>query len=918
MKTRASIVMAVFVLLFTAGAMAQTQTGTLSGRIIDEQGAVLPGVLVTLTGGQGSQTQVTDTRGEYRFQGLTPGVYEVSTELTGFAPRTERNLEVGLGRTLTVNLTLRIGGVTESVDVVSNASTIDLTSPATETKLSHDLLSAMPLNIGNFNAAASLLNYSPGINSGAAFGGDSDYGNALLIDGVDTRDPEAGSAWVFYNYNIIDEVQVGGLGAPAEYGGFSGAVVNTITKSGSNVYRGLFEGRFTNKTLAGNNITGEQLKLNGALGDASKIKKLTDYTAQLGGPIKRDKAFWWLSVQRYAFKQDPVGPVTERSEVSPRYNGKLTFNLTPNDVLVANFQYDNYNITGRTGYPGSYSTDQQTVDEDSPELVWNAQYRKVFNSSTFLEAKINGYSAYYNLDPVDSSPLRIDNGTGEYSGGAGYYYYAARHRYQLNAAVTKYAEAFGTHNFKFGIEIERSGVRNQEEYSSCGPVGSCYFIDYYGVPYYAYSGLNYNVRSSNRRESFYVQDAWKKNRLTLNLGIRLDRIRGFSDSLDKMVYTPAAAWGPRVGVVYDLTGSGKSVLRGFWGRYFEAPSTNAFSYAAGGYEDFVSWYTDGKTFEEFDRTSSFIYRMQPKPKQFGLDEANVSFEQQISRNMRFTATGIWRDFRNFFGSSLPDARWTPIPYVSPKPPGNPITLYRWANRPDELTGGDFLMQNLDDFRFLDQDGRPIDHPAPYRRYRGAMFVLTKALSHNWQAQVSYVWSRTKGNINNGGRSGFGGSGWENPVNSIVNTDGFMSLDRTHEIKVMTGYTIPRVNASLNAYVRSISGSTYTPVPSATVSSRTLNWTSSLRPYLEPLGSHRYPTLTTVDLRVEKSFRLGGGRISAWGDFGNLFNVSTVTGRQTRYPNRTITTPSGSWVVLYDSPTAVTLPRQIMIGARWTF
>ena len=199
-----------------------------------------------------------------------------------------------------------------------------------------------------------------------------------------------------------------------------------------------------------------------------------------------------------------------------------------------------------------------------------------------------------------------------------------------------------------------------------------------------------------------------------------------------------------------------------------------------------------------------------------------------------------------------------------------------------------------------------------------MFVLTKALWHNWQAQVSYVWSRTKGNINNGGRSGFGGSGWENPVNSIVNTDGFMSLDRTHEIKVMTGYTIPRVNASLNAYVRSISGSTYTPVPSATVSSRTLNWTSSLRPYLEPLGSHRYPTLTTVDLRVEKSFRLGGGRISAWGDFGNLFNVSTVTGRQTRYPNRTITTPSGSWVVLYDSPTAVTLPRQIMIGARWTF
>jgi len=85
-----------------------------------------------------------------------------------------------------------------------------------------------------------------------------------------------------------------------------------------------------------------------------------------------------------------------------------------------------------------------------------------------------------------------------------------------------------------------------------------------------------------------------------------------------------------------------------------------------------------------------------------------------------------------------------------------------------------------------------------------------------------------------------------------------------------------------------------------------------------MGSYRYPTLRTLDLRVEKSFRFGGSRVSAWGDFGNVFNVSTVTARQTRYPNRTITTPSGSWVVLYDSPTAVTVPRQIMFGARWSF
>ena len=229
----------------------------------------------------------------------------MKTELSGFAPRTERNLDVGLARTLTLNLTLKLGGLTESVDVISSASTIDLTSPSTENTISQDMLGSMPLNIGTFNTATALLNYTPGINNGSAFGGDSGYGNALLIDGVDTRDPEAGSAWVFYNFNIIDEVQVSGLGASAEYGGFSGAVVNTITKSGSNVYRGLFEGRFTNESLAGKNVTSELLKENGGLGDSNVLKRLTDYTVQLGGPIRRDKAFWWASVQRLLLRAGP-------------------------------------------------------------------------------------------------------------------------------------------------------------------------------------------------------------------------------------------------------------------------------------------------------------------------------------------------------------------------------------------------------------------------------------------------------------------------------------------------------------------------------------------------------------------------------------------------------------------------------------
>ena len=109
----------------------------------------------------------------------------------------------------------------------------------------------MPINMGNFNSATSLLNYTPGINGGSAFGGDSSYGNALLIDGVDTRDPEAGSAWVFFNYNIIEEVQVARPRRARRVRRVLRRRGQHDHQVGRQPYSGLFEARFTNDGLAG-------------------------------------------------------------------------------------------------------------------------------------------------------------------------------------------------------------------------------------------------------------------------------------------------------------------------------------------------------------------------------------------------------------------------------------------------------------------------------------------------------------------------------------------------------------------------------------------------------------------------------------------------------------------------------------------
>jgi hypothetical protein len=103
---------------------------------------------------------------------------------------------------------------------------VDVTSSGTANAISQELLTAAPIT--RSNAATQIMNYTPGINGQAAFGGDSG-GNGLLLDGVDTRNPSSGAAFTFFNYHIVEEVQVGGLGAPAEMGGFTGAVVNTVT-----------------------------------------------------------------------------------------------------------------------------------------------------------------------------------------------------------------------------------------------------------------------------------------------------------------------------------------------------------------------------------------------------------------------------------------------------------------------------------------------------------------------------------------------------------------------------------------------------------------------------------------------------------------------------------------------------------------
>ncbi|HET7617422.1 MAG TPA: TonB-dependent receptor [Vicinamibacterales bacterium] len=890
--------------LLAAPVMAQTLTGAIAGTVTDEQGAVLPGVTVTLTGKQGSTTQVTDANGSYRFVALEVGTYQVEADLSGFQKATRPDLQISPGRELTIDLQLKIGGLTETVTVSGESPVVDVKSSATETTISQSLLYSAPIT----RTAINVINYAPGVNDGSAYGGDSDSGNALLIDGVDTRDPSGGTAWTFYNYNIVEEYQFQGLGAPAEYGGFTGAVVNTITKSGGNRFSGLFDVFGTNKSLGSDNTPADIAAQNPSLADPAVTRRYADITTQIGGPIQQNKLFFFASAQRFLLVTDPTGPITTRHEVSPRLNFKLNWQPNPSNNFTGHVQFDAYNIIGRPGVSSLIATDDLTVNEDAPEYVWMLQWRHLFNASTFSEVKYTGWTGFYDLNPVVNQPGHFDGLTGLYSVSAGFFYYADRGRDQVNASVTHYADKFGRHELKFGAEIEHSTTRDRYGF----PDG-LYFYDYGGAPYYAYN-YSYDISAVNTRQSVFAQDSWQMtDRLTANVGVRGDMLQGKGKDTDR-VYS-SSNWAPRLGLAWDLAGDNRTVLRGSYGWYYEGSQTALFTRALPGIADYITYAVnpDFSLGDIVDVAPSIPYKVADDIKHPRVDEATVAFERALSGTMRLTLTGIWRDNKNFVNSVNPSARWLPVTTTDEN--GNPITLYNWANRDESDT--DYVIRNVNGFQYLDPDGNVIGTADPFRKYRAFMAVLRKAYTNRWQAQISYVFAKTNGNVDNSGGQQIATRQFETPNLALVNAEGNLTYTPRHEFKLLGSYQIPRVEASVNAVFRATSGLYYTHIeqfPNSLLNALT----AYRRIRIEPLGARQLPSLYQFDVRFEKSFRFpGSNRLDIYADIENLVNRGGITDVITR--STSVALPDGtSFDLPFNTPGAIQAPRQVRIGARWSF
>ena len=249
MKLRICFLVAIMMAGVATATAQESTTGTVFGRVVDEQDALVPGVTITVTSEQGDKTTFTDDRGRFNMPYLTPGLHSVRAELTGFIPVTYEEIQIRLGVRTELVFTMRIGAMIEQVTVTGASPVVDVTSTTIGGTIKSELLHKVPVG----RQLADTLYVIPGVSSGgqtgnASIGGGAGLDNQYHIDGVNVSDNGFGSLGVYsrayrsmgqgVTSEFIDEVQVKTGGYEAEYGQSTGGVVNVITKSGSNSFHG--------------------------------------------------------------------------------------------------------------------------------------------------------------------------------------------------------------------------------------------------------------------------------------------------------------------------------------------------------------------------------------------------------------------------------------------------------------------------------------------------------------------------------------------------------------------------------------------------------------------------------------------------------------------------------------------------------
>jgi carboxypeptidase family protein/TonB-dependent receptor-like protein len=592
-------------LLFAVGwsapsAMAQT-TSTIEGTVKDKQGAAIGGAKVRVVSRELviDRNATTDAEGAYRVAALPPGHYDIRVERDGFQAEVFKDLEVTLNRTLSFDVTLQVGSVSQSVEVNSAVPLVDTTISSTGSTITPQQIEDMPINGRNY---LDLLQLVPGVALNRQSDPTSDNatpilgergGNTLyLIDGLPNRDNFNGGPSAQFNQDAIMEFQVVTGGYKAEFGHSSGGVVNVVTRSGTNNWHGGISTFYRSSAFDSNNVPGSS--------EGAPFLNRWDPTAYVGGPVWKDKVFFFGSAERILESRDlnfqipPNTPPTLVAFEEPfndhtktydtRARARLDENIAKHR-LTEQFNYTNTHITDYLPLLAANSLPDTRANLDGRTLMLGLNDLWTIGGSA--SPWILSSYVQYRANPQKTSPSHPEAGIpntlfnlfdtytsgdlfgnlGQVSFGPGYNPFSFYQKYiSVGSSVAK---QFGPHSLKFGWDYQNTKVDGAEpsnfftqlfatidDFNTFGPVNSgLNLITLQGGP----TPQDNQVHLRNNYNGVFVEDDWRvASKFTLNLGLRWDYDTRFPSKTD---------FSPRLGVAWQI--ASKTVINASWGLFYD-------------------------------------------------------------------------------------------------------------------------------------------------------------------------------------------------------------------------------------------------------------------------------------------------------------------------------------------------------------
>lgn len=613
------------VLIGTADVLqAQERFGAITGVVKDESGGVLPGVTVIIVNGVTGRTAtvVTDGAGVYNEDDLDPGRYNVRFELGGFARSEVPDITVLLGRTLEVNAVLKVGNISEAVQVTAEAAPlIDLRTTTVAHNITAEELELLPKT----RSFQSMALTAPSVNTGEIEGGFQVNGasgaeNAFTIDGVVTNSLINGRSRQDTVFEYLQEVQVKTTGIPAEYGGAMGGVISAVTKSGGNTVRGEAHYYYEGSKIGASPV--RRLVLNPVddktvsyVQDDKQPDNRNEFGGSVGGPIIKDKLFFFGSasprlVRRnytYLFgngatqgvigqKQTLTQSFGKISYAGARINAHATVLYTPTRSTGTQPPYNgaapNYISSSQAGNAANvgrgFRIDETSATGNVDVMLSNGSslsFRGGYFRDNYADTGISSTtSVIYQTSSVGLAgvPAGLQGPIGtQNTPRAMITSYDTARRQFVSADYNHTFSAAGWHSLKGGIGFQQT----VSEVSASYPGGYVFLywnrdFVYQGnrgrgtYGYYEVNDRGIQGTAGTDMVSLYLQDQWAvSDRLTLGLGVRTEteKIPTYRPDLKKygLQFGFGERIAPRLGVSYDVTGNGRVKVYGSWGRYVD-------------------------------------------------------------------------------------------------------------------------------------------------------------------------------------------------------------------------------------------------------------------------------------------------------------------------------------------------------------